>query len=59
DPELRHARPKRLRFAVFTQFGRVVHHARGAFMRLRTPVLETLIRPAWTRLRGAAWPAAA
>lgn len=24
--ELRHARPKRLRFAVFTQFGRVVSH---------------------------------
>jgi len=59
DPELRHARPKRLRFAVFTQFGRVVHHARSAFMRLGTPVIETLFRPAWMRLRAAAWPGTA
>jgi hypothetical protein len=59
DPELRRARPKRLRFTVFTQFGRVVHHARAQFMRLGTPVLNALFRPAWERLRGAPWPAAA
>jgi hypothetical protein len=58
DPEYRRARPKRLRFAVFTQFGRVVHHARRSFVRLGSQVLETLLRPARARLRAAAWPAA-
>ena len=35
-PQDRRARPKRLRFAVFTQFGRVVRQAREQFVRLTT-----------------------
>lgn len=57
DQSLRNARPKRLRFAVFTQFGRVVHHAREVFIRLATRVLEGLLRPARRRLLLATWPA--
>ena len=57
DQQFRHARPKRLRFAVFTQFGRVVHHARQSFIRLCTRVLEGLLRPGRRRLLLAAWPA--
>jgi hypothetical protein len=57
DEQFRRARPKRLRFAVFTQFGRVVHHARTSFIRLCTRVLEGLLRPGRRRLLLAAWPA--
>lgn len=49
-PEYRHARPKRLRFAIFTQFGRVVQHARQCVVRLTSRVLDELIRPAQRRL---------
>src|SRR3989304_339533 len=35
DEEYRRARPKRLRFAIFTQFGRVVRHARRQVVRIR------------------------
>jgi hypothetical protein len=56
DPELRQARPKRLRFRVFTQFGRVVDHARSSFVRLASDVLSTLVRPGLRRLALAAWP---
>ncbi len=55
DPALRHARPKRLRFVVFTQFGRVVRQARDQIVRLVTRVLEGLIRPGQRRLRAATW----
>src|SRR3990170_4277580 len=34
DPQYRNARPKRLRFAIFTQFGRVVRHAHRQLVRL-------------------------
>ena len=57
DGEYRHARPKRLRFAIFTQFGRVVRHAREQFVRLVTRALETLVRPGLRRLRACAWAA--
>lgn len=57
DEEYRHARPKRLRFRIFTQFGRVVHHAGSSFIRLCTRVLEGLLRPGRRRLLLAAWPA--
>jgi hypothetical protein len=57
DSEYRNARPKRLRFAIFTQFGRVVHHARQRLVRLVTRVLETLVRPGLRRLRCCAWAA--
>lgn len=56
DAELRHARPKRLRFRVFTQFGRVVHHARDTFVRVVGRVLADLLRPGLRRLALATWP---
>lgn len=56
DEELRHARPKRLRFRVFTQFGRVVHHARTSFIRVGSGVLAGLLRPGLRRLALATWP---
>lgn len=56
DEELRHARPKRLRFRVFTQFGRVVHHARTSFIRVVSGVLADLLRPGLRRLAHATWP---
>jgi hypothetical protein len=57
DGEFRSARPKRLRFAIFTQFGRVVRHAREQFVRLVTRALETVVRPGLRRLRRCAWAA--
>jgi hypothetical protein len=56
DADLRHARPKRLRFRVFTQFGRVVHHARTSFIRVVGGVLAGLLRPGLRRLALATWP---
>ena len=55
--ELRKARPKRLRFLVFTQFGRVVEHARTRVMRVLIQAFEALLAPVLARLRRAAWPA--
>ena len=55
DDQYRHARPKRLRFAIFTQFGRVVRHARSQLLRLTTRVLDALLRPGLRRIRVAAW----
>ena len=55
DDQHRRARPKRLRFAIFTQFGRVVRHARSQLLRLTTAALDTLLRPGLRRLRAAAW----
>lgn len=54
-PQYRQARPKRLRFAIFTQFGRVVNHARTQFIRLASRVLEEVIRPGRHRLAKLAW----
>ena len=56
DESLRQARPKRLRFRVFTQFGRVIHHARDTFVRVVGRVLTDLLRPGLRRLALAAWP---
>jgi len=56
DEDLRHARPKRLRFRVFTQFGRVVKHARTSFIRVVSGVLAGLLRPGLRRLALATWP---
>ncbi|MCC7105374.1 MAG: transposase [Chloroflexi bacterium] len=55
DPEYRRARPKRLRFAIFTQFGRVVRHAREQFVRLTYRALEALVGPGLRRLQRCAW----
>ena len=57
DGEFRSARPKRLRFAIFTQFGRVVRHARGQFVRLVTRALAAIVGPGLRRLRARAWAA--
>jgi len=55
DAQHRKARPKRLRFAIFTQFGRVVRHARQVYMRLETAVLDALLWPARGRVTRAGW----
>jgi len=39
------ARPKRLRFAIFTQFGRVVRHAGQVLLRIASQAWEALIGP--------------
>jgi len=44
------ARPKRLRFAIFTQFGRVISHAGQILLRIAASTWETLIRPAYNRI---------
>ncbi|MFC1903257.1 hypothetical protein ACFLX4_04235, partial [Chloroflexota bacterium] len=44
------AYPKRLRFAIFTQFGRVISHAGQILLRVATRTWETLIRPAHHRI---------
>ncbi len=57
EPALRQARPKRLRFAVFTQFGRVVDHARLRIVRVATAALRGLLDPTLGRVRRCPWPA--
>jgi len=57
DAQYRNARPKRLRFAIFTQFGRVVHHARRQLVRLATRAWEAVVVPGRRRLTAPAWPA--
>ena len=55
DAQYRRARPKRLRFAIFSQFGRVVRHAREQFVRLTTRALVAVVSPGLRRLRTCAW----
>ncbi len=55
DEEYRHARPKRLRFAIFNHVGKVVHHARQRLMRVFRRVLEAVIGPGLRRLCAASW----
>ena len=54
-PEYANARPKRLRFAVFTHIGQVVRHAGRLLMRIGTQVLERIIRPGRSRVLVVAW----
>ena len=44
------AHPKRLRFVIFTHFGRVISHAGKTLLRIATRGWETLIRPAYLRI---------
>jgi hypothetical protein len=44
------ARPKRLRFAIFTQFGRVISHAGQMLLRIANEVWQILIGPAYHRI---------
>lgn len=53
--EFRKARPKRLRFAIFTQWGRVVRHAHKMIVRITTRALEEIIGPGRRRMRSLAW----
>jgi hypothetical protein len=55
DEQYRHARPKRLRFAIFNHVGKVVSHARQVLMRVIQRVLATVIRPGLSRLLAANW----
>ena len=41
------AHPKRLRFAIFTQLGRVINHAGQMLLRVSTRTGEMLMRPAY------------
>jgi hypothetical protein len=56
--ELRHARPKRLRFVVFSQIGRVVSHARQRLMKVASWLFDKLLKPSTRRIRLAAWSSA-
>lgn len=55
DKQYRNARPKRLRFAIFTQIGTVVHHARRQFVRIVNKVLDVVLRPGRRRLAQMVW----
>lgn len=49
-PKYAKAQPKRLRFAIFTQFGRVVRHERRVLLRLAGSVWQSLIDNALRRI---------
>jgi hypothetical protein len=49
------ARPKRLRFSVFTAMGRVVSHAGRMLLRIADEVMKMLIAPAQRRIRTVIW----
>jgi len=55
--EFRHARPKRLRFAIFNHVGRVVHHARQTLLRVFQSVFDGILGSGLRRLRLSSWPA--
>ncbi len=55
DEQYRHARPKRLRFAIFNHVGKVVSHARKMLIRVFRRVLEAIIGPGLRRLRTVSW----
>ena len=55
DKEYRHARPKRLRFAIFSQVGRVVRHAGEVFLRVTQRVREEVVWRWRRRLRHLVW----
>jgi len=49
-PDYAKARPKRLRFALFTQFGRVIRHAGQTLLRLASAVWQSVMNEALERL---------
>ncbi|MBT9132185.1 MAG: hypothetical protein DDT33_00697 [Firmicutes bacterium] len=49
------ARPKRLRFAIFTQFGRIVRHAGQVLLRLANEAWKALIEPGRRRIEAVRW----
>ena len=56
-PHYSTARPKRLRFAVFTHIGQVVRHAGRVLMRLTSRAYQTLVCPAQRQILRAQWGA--
>jgi hypothetical protein len=56
-PEYSKARPKRLRFAVFTHVGQVVRHAGRVLMRVGTRAVQGLVRPSHGRILEVHWGA--
>lgn len=48
--EYANAHPKRIRFAIFTQFGRVINHAGRLLLRIANHVWEILLRTAYHRV---------
>lgn len=56
-PEYSKARPKRLRFAVFTHIGQVVRHAGMVLMRMSSRALLGLVCPAQGRILAVQWGA--
>ncbi|OGO05653.1 MAG: hypothetical protein A2Y60_00990 [Chloroflexi bacterium RBG_13_54_9] len=48
--EYANARPRRLRFAIFTHFGRVISHAGKLLLRIADRAWEALLRPAYYRV---------
>ena len=55
DEAYRHARPKRLRFAIFTQVGRLVRHAGRQLLRVAQQFLDAVVGRARGRVRRLAW----
>jgi hypothetical protein len=55
DEQYRQVRPKRLRFAIFSQVGRVVRHAGEVFLRVAQRVLEELVWRWRRRYRRLVW----
>ncbi|MBT9161377.1 MAG: hypothetical protein DDT27_01213 [Dehalococcoidia bacterium] len=49
------ARPKRLRFAIFTQFGRIVRHAGQVLLRLASEAWKTIIGPGHRSVQAVRW----
>lgn len=56
-PEMRHARPKRLRFLVFTHMGKLVSHAGQRMMKVVRELFEKFLGPPRARMRMLAWSA--
>jgi hypothetical protein len=54
-PEYAHAYPKRLRFAIFTHIGQVVHHAGSLLLRVAHKLWEQVLGPGQRRLGAASW----
>ena len=57
-PEMRHARPKRLRFVVFTHIGKVVSHAGQRVMKVARKLFEKLLGPPRVTISSLAWSSA-
>lgn len=55
DEKYKNARPKRLRFAIFTQIGSLVRHARTTFMRVVQRALAAVLTPGRKRLLLLEW----